>query len=61
MIRMILEIKQFSIEQAESCFRALKIYEQSVGDFSDALIVTIGKDAGCSVTVTFDRKASLLE
>ena len=54
---MVLETKQFIIEQAESCYRALKVFESGSSDFSDALIVTLSKDAGCSETVTFDRKA----
>lgn len=57
MIKMALETKQFLVEHAESCYRALKVFEQGSGDFSDALIVTISKDAGCSETMTFDRKA----
>ena len=57
MIKMLLETKQLRIEQAESCYRALRIFESSNGDFSDALIVTISKDAGCAETVTFDKKA----
>ena len=57
MIRMVLETKQFLIEQAESCYRALKVFEDGNGDFSDALIFTLSRDAGCSQTVTFDRKA----
>jgi predicted nucleic-acid-binding protein len=57
MIRMLLETKQLLIEQAESCYRALKLFEQGNGDFSDALITTLSKDAGCSQTLTFDRKA----
>jgi predicted nucleic-acid-binding protein len=57
MIKMVLETKQFLIEQAESCYRALKMFETNNGDFSDALIAAISKTAGCSETVTFDRKA----
>ena len=57
MIRMILETKQFLVEQSESCYRALKLFEDGNGDFSDALIVTCGKDVGCSETMTFDKKA----
>lgn len=57
MIRMVLETKQFSIEQSESCYRALKVFEAGNGDFSDALIFTLSKDAGCFETMTFDKKA----
>jgi predicted nucleic-acid-binding protein len=57
MIKMVLETKQFLIEQSESCYRALKLFEEGNGDFSDALIVTLSKDVGCSETMTFDKKA----
>lgn len=56
-IRMVLETKQFLIEQSESCYRALKIFEEGNCDFSDALKVTLSHDAGCSETMTFDKKA----
>lgn len=57
MIKMVLETKQLLIEQTESCYRALRVFESSNGDFSDALIVTVSKYSGCSETVTFDKKA----
>ncbi|MFC3121859.1 PIN domain-containing protein [Agaribacter flavus] len=56
-IKMILETKQFQVERAESCYRALKLFEMGSGDFSDALISSISKDAGCSCVMTFDKKA----
>ena len=57
LIRMVLETKQLLIEQAESCYRALKVFENGNADFSDALIFTLSKDAGCSETITFDKNA----
>ena len=54
---MVLETKQLLIEQAESCYRALKVFENGNADFSDALIFTLSKDAGCSETITFDKNA----
>lgn len=56
-VRMILETKQFHVEQAESCYRALKLFEAGNGDFSDALITSISKDSGCDFVMTFDKKA----
>jgi predicted nucleic-acid-binding protein len=56
-VRMILETKQFIIEKSESCYRALKSFEEGNSDFSDALIFTLSKDAGCFETMTFDKKA----
>lgn len=60
MIRMVLETKQFLVEQSDSCYRALKLFEEGNGDFSDALIVTCSKDAGCVETITFDKKAKFV-
>ncbi len=53
----ILETKQLAVEQADKCYKAIKLYKQGNADFSDALISTISNDAGCTKTVTFDRKA----
>jgi predicted nucleic-acid-binding protein len=37
---------------------AQKQYEASSADFPDLLIAVLGRNAGCSTTVTFDAKAS---
>jgi predicted nucleic-acid-binding protein len=39
-------------------WRALRAYRDSKVDVSDAVIVELGRDAGCSKTVTFDRHAA---
>lgn len=49
---------QFLMERADVLWRALKAYRDSKADFSDAVIVELGLDEGCSRTVTFDRKAA---
>jgi predicted nucleic-acid-binding protein len=41
-------------------FTAMIALRQGHGSFADALIGALGHRAGCSVTVTFDRKASRL-
>ncbi len=46
------------LEHAEIIWRALGSYRDSRANFSDALIVELGRDAGCTKTVTFDRHAS---
>jgi hypothetical protein len=45
------------MERADVLWRALKAYRESKTNFSDAVIVEVGSDAGCSKTVTFDRQA----
>lgn len=57
-VRVILETKQFKVEQADLAYKALKLYESGNGDFSDALISSICKDNECAEIFTFDKKAS---
>lgn len=54
----LLTAPQLLIEQSDVIWRALRAYRDSKADFSDALIVELGRDAGCASTVTFDRLAA---
>jgi predicted nucleic-acid-binding protein len=54
----LLTAPQLMMERADVVWRALKAYRESKADFSDAVIVELGYDAGCSKTVTFDRQAA---
>lgn len=54
----LLTAPQLMLERADVVWRALKAYRDSKADFSDAVIVELGSDAGCSKTVTFDRQAA---
>jgi len=56
-INQLLTTKQFQIEQVDNVFKALRKWQQSNGDFSDALIAVLAQDKGCSYTLTFDKKA----
>jgi predicted nucleic-acid-binding protein len=51
----LLTAPQLMLEKADVIWRALRSYRNSKADFSDAVIVDLGRDAGCSKTVTFDR------
>lgn len=55
-LRQILDTAQFAIEDAEACREALSGYAMGGSDFSDYLSGSRNRRAGCSVTVTFDRK-----
>ena len=54
----LLTAPQLAIERADVIWRALRAFRDSRADFSDTLIVELGRDAGCSKTVTFDRQAA---
>ncbi|MBV6416479.1 MAG: hypothetical protein CMLOHMNK_01058 [Steroidobacteraceae bacterium] len=49
---------QLRVQNAEAVWVALQDYRDSTADFSDALIATLCKSAGCEHTVTFDRAAA---
>lgn len=48
------------IEHEQDVFTAMIALREGRGSFADALIGALGARAGCSHTVTFDRKASRL-
>jgi predicted nucleic-acid-binding protein len=54
----LLTTPQLAIERADVIWRALRAYRDSKADFSDAVIVELGLEAGCTKTVTFDRDAA---
>jgi predicted nucleic-acid-binding protein len=54
----LLTAPQLTIEKADVVWRALRAYRDSKADFNDAVIVELGRNAGCSKTVTFDRQAA---
>jgi predicted nucleic-acid-binding protein len=46
----------FEFENRSTVYQALKRYQQGSADFSDYLIGVIDHQAGCTQTVSFDRK-----
>ena len=50
----------FVVENAAEVFLALTAVQEGRGSFSDVLIGALGLRAGCTVTMTFDRKAAQL-
>jgi len=56
-IKRILQIDVFLIEHRLAIYVAMVALKQRRGSFADALIGAINRRAGCSRTVTFDRKA----
>ena len=46
-----------AVEAEQEVFDAMVAVREGRGSFADALIAGLGRSAGCSYTVTFDRKA----
>lgn len=55
----LLTAPQLTVEKSDVVWRALRAYGDSKADFSDALIVELGRDAGCARTLTLDRQAAV--
>ena len=56
-IERILQADTLSVQNEQEVFTAMSILKTSSGSFSDALIAALGTWAGCSSTLTFDKKA----
>lgn len=50
--------EEILVEQAETVEAALRLYRKGRADFADCLISVSAQAAGCSRTVTFDRRAA---
>lgn len=58
LLRQLLSTKQVMIQESEIVWRALNLFEHGTADFADVLVERIAAANGCSITVTFDRKAA---
>lgn len=56
-IERILQIDVLAVESEQEVFTAMVALKEGRGSFADALIGALGAKAGCSRTLTFDRKA----
>ena len=56
-IERILQIDVLVVECEQEVFAAMTALEAGEGAFADSLIASLGGKAGCSSTVTFDKKA----
>ena len=53
--------RQLVVEEAEVVWKALRAWEKSSADFSDALVGQVLLARGCEKVVTFDKAASRLQ
>jgi len=57
-VRRILSTKQLVVQDAETAWKALRLFESSKTDFADCLVERSAMAAGCKNVVTFDKQAA---
>lgn len=57
-LRNLLAAKQLVVQEAETVWKSLHLFEKSSADFSDCLVAEIARAQGCERTVTFDKAAA---
>ena len=57
-IERLLRVKQLKIQEAETAWRALRLFVSGKADFSDCLIERLGHAHNCLHTATFDKTAA---
>jgi predicted nucleic-acid-binding protein len=57
----ILTTKTVAVQNRQQVYEAVCALEDGTGEFEDALIGALNSWAGCSTTLTFDRKAARLQ
>lgn len=53
----LLRTKELIVDQAETVWKALRVFQGTNADFADCLIERSAATAGCEKTMTFDRGA----
>lgn len=57
-LQRILRTKQLVVQDAETAWKAVRLFESSQADFADCLIERIGATHECEYTSTFDKHAA---
>jgi predicted nucleic-acid-binding protein len=57
-LQRILRTRQFIVEEAETVWKAVRLFEAARADFADCLIDRINAAHDCEFTATFDRDAA---
>ena len=60
LIRRILETRQLFVQEAETVWQALHLFEKGRADFADCLVERTAAVAGCDRVVTFDKAAAAI-
>lgn len=59
-IERMLQVEELVVENEQEVFAAMLALKHGSGGFADALIAELGARAGCTYTLTFDKKAMRL-
>jgi predicted nucleic-acid-binding protein len=59
-VERVLQTDVLVVENEQEVFTAMNALKRGQGSFADAVIAALGARAGCSRTLTFDRKAARL-
>ena len=57
-LQRVLRTKQLVVEDGETVWKALRLFEQHPADFADCLIDRVGAAHQCEYTATFDKAAA---
>ena len=57
-IRRLLSARQLLVQDTETAWQALRLFEAGQADFADCLVERTANAAGCKRTVTFDKMAA---
>ena len=57
-LQRVLRTRQFVVQDAETIWKAVRLFETSPADFADCLIERFGAVYGCEHTATFDKAAA---
>lgn len=57
-VRRLLSTRQLVVQEAETAWKALRLFESSKADFADCLVACAAMAEGCKSVVTFDKQAS---
>jgi len=60
-VERMLQADTLLVQNEQEVYTAITTLKTSAGSFSDALIAALGTWAGCSSTLTFDRKATRIK
>jgi predicted nucleic-acid-binding protein len=60
-LAMLFSVREIRFEDEASARKAWQAYSRDGADFADVLIGAVDSVQGCSVTVTFDRRAAKLD
>ena len=58
-VRRVLSIRQLVVQDAAIVWKALRVFEGGKADFADCLIERTAHGAGCTRTMTFDKRAGM--